>query len=369
MIRVFEPSISVKDVYSVAKSVLNKDISGSSKEVKIFEKNLAKYFQRKYAVCLSNGSVALDAAFQALNLKKGDEVILPTFTIISCLAAVIRSGATPIFCDVDAESWNLNLDDVKPLITEKTRAILIVHTYGLIVKADDFEEFCRKKNIVLIEDAAEAHGQQINNRKIGSFGLMSTFSFYANKHVTTGEGGAVLTDSEDVYKKLLQIRNLDFNLNKRFEHDNLYWNYRMSGLQAALGNSQLKKLNQNIINKLKQANIYNNLIKEANLDIKTHPESFNGAINHYWVYGVVLNKSYDRDKIIMHLYNNKIETRPFFTPLHLQKAYKGIDEERIYPVSEFIGQQGLYLPLGNHLNKSKQNKIIKILDEALQFYV
>ena len=264
MIRVFEPSISVKDVYSVAKSVLNKDISGSSK-VKIFEENLAKYFQRKYSVFIKWIS-CFRCSISSFKFKERRRGHFITFTIISCLAAVIRSGATPIFCDVDGESWNLNLDDVKPLITNKTKAILIVHTYGLIVKADDFENFV-KKNIVLIEDAAEAHGQEINNRKIGSFGLMSTFSFYANKHLTTGEG-AILTDSEDVYKKLLQIRNLDFNLNKRFER-NLYWNYRMSGLQA-VGNSQLKKLNQNIINKLKQANIYNNLIKEANLDIKTH---------------------------------------------------------------------------------------------------
>jgi len=369
MIRVFEPYISAKDVFSVAKSVLKKDISGSSNEVKIFEENLAKYFDRKYAVCLSNGSVSLDAAFQTLNLKKGDEVILPTFTIISCLAAVLRSGATPVFCDVDNKSWNLNIDDVKPLITNKTKVILIVHTYGLTVKADDFEDLCRKRNIALVEDAAEAHGQKIDTRKIGSFGLMSTFSFYANKHITTGEGGAVLTDSEEIYKKLLQIRNLDFDAKKRFEHENLFWNYRMSGLQAALGNSQLEKLDQIIKNKIKQANYYNKLIKKANLDIQTHPKSFKGIKNHYWVYGVVLNKKFDRNNIMKYLYDNNIETRPFFKPLHLQEAYKENSEKKIYPISEFIGQQGLYLPLGSHMNKLKQNRIIKILNQALQFYL
>ena len=234
MIKVFEPSISFKDIYSVIKSLLNNEISGTSNVVNEFEKKFAHFNKRKYGVAVSNGSTALDLAFQNFNFKKGDEVIIPSFTIVSCLSSVIRAGGTPVFCDVDENTWNMDLLNVKNKITKNTKALLLVHTYGLPSDAIEILKYCNEKNITVIEDAAEAHGQSLEGKLCGTFGDISTFSFYANKHITTGEGGMLLTDSNSIREKLLSMRNLDFRSKVRFQHNNLYWNYRLSGLQAAL---------------------------------------------------------------------------------------------------------------------------------------
>ena len=177
MINVFEPTLTFVDKFAVVKSLIKQDISGTSPVVKEFENETAKVFDRKYAVSVSNGSVALDVALQLLNLKKGDEVIVPSFTIISCLSAILRTGATPVFCDVDINSWNMSVDEVEKNFTPKTKAVLMVHLYGLVADASKIMKFCQEKNILLVEDAAEAHGQVEGNKKCGSFGDISTMSF------------------------------------------------------------------------------------------------------------------------------------------------------------------------------------------------
>ena len=187
LISVFAPKLSFLDRFNVLKTLLSNQISGTSPVIKQFEEEIAKKFDRKYAVALTNGSAALDVALQCVGLKKDDEVIVPSFAIISCLSAIVRTGATPIFCDVDLDSWNMSLDHVKEKLSPNTKAVLMVHLYGLTAEAKKIEDFCKEKNLHLIEDSAEAHGQSIDNRKCGSFGNISTFSFYANKHITTGE--------------------------------------------------------------------------------------------------------------------------------------------------------------------------------------
>ena len=246
MINVFSPKITIQDFWSVNKALVKSQISGTSPIVKDFEKAFAKFNSRKYAVAVSNGSVALDLAFKSLDLKKNDEVILPALTIISCLSAVLRSGAKPVFCEVNQDSWNMTLENVEEVVTDSTKVILVVHTYGLPSEIKKIKEYADKKNILIIEDSAEAHGLTNDDILCGQLGDISTFSFYANKHVTTGEGGMLLTDSEEIYLELQQMRNLDFKNSSRFKHQNLYWNYRMSGLQAALGLSQLSNLDKNI---------------------------------------------------------------------------------------------------------------------------
>ena len=367
MISVFQPSLTFKDKFAVYKTLLKNNISGTSPIIEDFEKDISKKFQRKYGIAVSNGSVALDAAFQMLNLKKEDEVVLPSFTIVSCLAAVVRSGATPIFCDVDESSWNMSLENIKQCVTDKTKAILMVHTYGLPAEAFEIEEFCNKNNILLIEDAAEAHGQIVGGRYCGSFGQISTFSFYANKHITTGEGGILLTDSKNFYEEAKKIRNLDFDNKKRFQHENLYWNYRLSGLQAALGNSQIKKLDKTINFKIKQGNYYRYLLSDALDFIELPLEEHNGTLNHYWVFGILLKKENVRDKLIEELLKEGIETRPFFWPLHLQPVIKDISKEnKNLIISEKLGRNGLYIPTGRHITPKLQKKIVKILLEKLR---
>jgi len=366
MINVFKPSLSISDRLSVINALIKNEISGTSIQTKKFEDQLCKTFNRKYAVAVSNGSVALDVSFQLLRLKKGDEVILPAFTIISCLSAVIRSGATPIFCDVDENTWNMTLDNVVDLWTENTKAVLIVHTYGLTADAVNIIEFCKQKNIKIIEDTAEAHGQKIEGQVCGSFGDISTLSFYANKHVTTGEGGAILTDSLEYYNSAKQLINLDFNSQNRFVHENLYWNYRLGGLQSALGISQLKKINKAIKFKIKQGKNYIDLFKKYNLNVQLPKLSNQNIQNHFWVFGIILKENINRELIINNLAEKGIETRPFFHPLHLQPAIKEMNlKSKPLPVSEKIGKQGFYIPIGRHVKPKRQKNIVLAIKNAI----
>lgn len=356
------------DKLKVFKTLVKNDISGTSPPIKEFEDELSKSFDRRFSIAVSNGSSALDLALQSLDLKEGDEVIVPSFTIISCLSAIIRAGAVPIFCDVDKTSWNMTLDLTKQKVTKKTKAVLMVHLYGLVGEAKEIEDYCLKKNIILIEDSAEAHGQIIDGKKCGSFGKISTFSFYANKHITTGEGGAVLTNDEIIYKKIKQMANLDFN-DKRFQHSNLFWNYRLSGIQASLGLSQINSLNKTIIKKIKQGKKYNDFFKNSE-QFQIPPFEINGVVNHYWVYGILLNKDGIRDSVMKDLYENGIETRPFFWPLHLQDALpsKYRLSNNSLKTSEHLGANGFYIPIGQHINTRKQKFISQKIIEVVNKY-
>ena len=364
-IPVFEPSITLSDKLNVLKALNKKNISGSSPIILEFEKALQENFKSKKAVAVSNGSVALDLAFQLAELTHNDEVILPSFTIISCLSAVVRTEAKPVFCDVDPESWNMTLEDVKKVYSSKTKALLMVHTFGLAAEASKIKDFCDENNILLIEDSAEAHGQSTNGKLCGTFGSIATLSFYANKHMTTGEGGALLINDEKYYEKALKMRNLDFDNNRRFQHDNLYWNYRMGGLQAALGLSQINNLKNTIDKKKKQGKIYNNYLEPIS-DIQLPLVKHQGIENHYGVYGIVFNNK-SRDDLSKFLYDMGIQTRNFFWPLHLQNAlpkkyYTQID----IPVSEEIGKNGLYLPLGDHLKENDQRYISECIKTFME---
>ena len=368
MINVFSPSISFSDKIALLKTINNKEISGTSNVINEFEENLSRTFNRKHTTAVSNGSLALDLALQLIDLKKGDEVIIPSFTIVSCLSSIMRTEATPVFCDVDPLSWNMTLENVKGKYSENTKAVLLVHTYGLPAEATDIESFCKEKNIILIEDAAEAHGQTDNDRVCGSFGEISTMSFYTNKHITTGEGGAVLVDSDELSKKAKQMRNLDFTSENRFQHKNMYWNYRMGGLQASLGISQIKKLDKTIAEKIKQGEYYQELLNDYDDIIQLPLREIRKSLNHYWVFGIVLKKSNIRDTLMKKLYDSNIETRPFFYPLHLQPFFKekNKNSNESLTESENLGQNGLYIPIGSHLDKRKQKFIVKTLTSAVK---
>ncbi len=366
MYSVFEPRLTARDKMTVLKTLMTNNISGTSPVVEEFERKCAEIFDKKYGIAVSNGSVALDLSLQLLDLKEGDEVILPSFTIISCLSAVIRTKAKPVFCDVDNFTWNMSLKNVKDKITDKTKAIVVVHTYGLASDIENIAEYCANLDIKIIEDTAEAHGQFVNHKKCGSFGDISTLSFYANKHITTGEGGLLLTDSDNFYEKAKEMRNLDFNNKKRFQHDNFYWNYRLSGIQAALGISQIDSLEKTIKQKKIQGEYYQELLSDLDQEIQLPMRKWENTENHYWVFGLVLKVNADRDNIMTKLANEGIQTRPFFWPLHKQEALSKIYKtNESLSISEFLGKYGFYIPIGNHINKKDQkiisNKIIKII--------
>ncbi len=368
MIHVFQPNLTLKDKFSVLKTMSQNNISGTSPTIRKFELELSNKFNMSHAIAVSNGSVALDLALKVLSLKEDDEVILPSHTIISCLSAVVRSNAKPVFCDTDINTWNMRLSDIEKVVTKKTKVVLMVHTYGLPAEAKKIKEYCTKNNILLIEDAAEAHGQYESGQPCGSFGDLSTFSFYANKHITTGEGGAILTNSEVYNNELLKMRNLDFSNKERFKHENLYWNYRLSGLQASLGISQIKEMQNTIKHKVRQGSYYQSLLSENNDIIQLPLKEHNGSENHYWVFGILIKQKNIRNDVMVDLKEKGIETRPFFWPLHLQKALpeKFKPQSNNLVNSENLGENGLYLPLGKHINKRKQKYITKNLIGAIK---
>lgn len=369
MIPVFKPSLSLGDKASVLKSVFQNQISGTSPVVGEFEKKFSEYFGMKYGIAVSNGSVALDISLQLLDLEEGDEVIVPSMTIISCLSAILRTKATPVFCDVDINTWNMRLEDVKECFSSKTKAVVMVHTYGLTADINNILNFCKEKNLFIIEDASEAHGQSSENHLCGAVGDISTFSFYANKHVTTGEGGMLLTNNKELALKAFQMRNLDFKSSQRFVHENLYWNYRLSGIQASLGISQLTHLDKVIKKKIMQGNFYTSLLEERKDVIQTPLQKYKDTQNHYWVYGVVIKNNKNARWVMDSLREVGIETRPFFWPLHLQPLLpeKFRNNKNQLTNSELLGEKGLYIPIGNHLSKNKQeyivNSLIKVLDK------
>jgi perosamine synthetase len=369
MIPVFRPWLTLGNIIDTNKALFQKQISGTSSFVQKFEVRFSEVHENIYCTAVSNGSVALDTVLQSLDLDKDDEVIMPSLTIISCLAAVARTEAKPVFCDIDDFSWNMKLDNIKQVITKNTKAIIAVHTYGLPCEIAEISKFCKDKNILLIEDASEAHGIEVNGKLCGTFGDFSTFSFYANKHITAGEGGMILAKDKETHNKIQQMRNLDFNSDSRFKHDNFYWNSRLGGLQAALGYSQIKrKTYKKVIRKKQvQAKYYDELLSDFNNLFLRPLRETSGVKNNYWVYGLVLKKSDIRDELLKRMFNDGIECRPFFWPLHRQPAYlKKYNSSVTLQNAEKVGFNGLYLPLGSHITKNKQRFIVQKLTHNLE---
>lgn len=344
-------------------------ISSEGPFVKEFEDKFAKYVGRKYGVSCANGSGALDIAVAALQISNGDEVILPAFTIISPALSVIRAGATPVLVDSDPVTWNMDVTQIEKKITEKTKAIIVVHIYGLPVEMDPVLDLCKKYNLYLIEDAAEMHGQTYKNKKCGSFGDISIFSFYPNKHITTGEGGMVLTDNEELAVRSRKLRNLAFEPDKpRFVHYELGWNYRMTNMQAALGLAQLENIDYHVLRKREIGNMYNKILENIN-DVQLPLEKTNYAENIYWVYGLVLKDSIYKNavQIMGKLAEMKVGTRPFFYPMHKQPVFNsmGLFKNEKYPVAENLAENGFYIPSGLGLSDDEINKVSDILLEII----
>lgn len=331
-------------------------ISSEGPFVQQFEERFARSVSRRYGIAVSNGSAALDAAVAALDIGPGDEVILPSFTIISCAAAVVRAGATPVLVDCDPHSFNLLASSVAARITPRTKAIMVVHLYGLPVDMAPLLALARQHGLKVIEDAAEMHGQTCDDQPCGSFGDISTFSFYPNKHITTGEGGMLVVNDAALAQRCRSLRNLCFKPEQRFVHDELGWNLRMTNLQAALGLAQLEQIDGFVQRKRRMGQRYTRLLAGTpglQLPLAASPQ----ARNIYWVYPLVLDDAVpvDAKAVMARLAQRGIGTRPFFWPMHEQPVLRkmGLFDGERYPVAERLARRGFYIPSGMALTDAQ----------------
>ena len=364
------PKLYNSEKTNVINCVRTNWISSEGKFVKEFEKKFSQYNSRKFGVAVSSGTAALEVAIKSLNLKKNSEVIIPSFSIIATALCVVKCGLKPILVDCSLSTWNMDPEKVLKKISKKTSAIIITHIYGLPVDLQKIMNVAKKKNIKIIEDAAEVIGLKYKNRMCGSFGDVSTFSFYANKHITTGEGGMIVTNKKDIYEKCKSLRNLSFSKSyfDRYNHDDIGWNYRMTNMQAALGCGQLKSINKIVKRKREIGNLYyKHLKRNKHLLFQENKNSY--SKNIYWVFGVLLKKNSrsKRDFLMRALLKNKIDTRPFFLSMNKQKIFKKmkIFSKSKMPNSEYLSNNGFYLPSGLGISDSEIRYVCTTLNQLL----
>lgn len=347
-------------------------ISSEGPFVEQFEEKMGALAGRAYGIAVSNGTAALEVAMQAIGIRTGDEVIMPTFTIISCAMAVTKLGGVPVLVDSDADTWNMDVNQIELKITNKTKAILVVHLYGLPVQMDEILRLAKKYQLKIVEDAAEMHGQTYRGRPCGSFGDISTFSFYPNKHITTGEGGMIVTDDIQLAERCRMLRNLCFKKDIRYVHDEISGNYRFTNLQAAVGLAQIERLDEFIEKKREIGYFYTQNLRDVE-GIHLPITKTDYAENIYWVYGIVLDRSVNitNREIVKLLAAEGIGSRTFFWCMHEQPVYQrqGLFGGQTYENAEYLARKGFYIPSGLALSKSQMEvvteKIKGVLNEIL----
>lgn len=365
-IPVFEPEIGDDEIDAVVAALKRGEISGSfGDSIRIFEEQFAAYVGCEFGVAVNSGSSALLIAVAAAGLNPGDEVLVSSSTNIATAVAVTHNGGIPVPVDSENETWNLDLDLVETLITSKTRAIIPVHLYGHPVDMDRLGEIARKYHLVVIEDCAESHGATCRGRMTGSFGHMGCFSFYANKVITTGEGGMVTTNDARLAERLRLLRNLGFT-QPRFRHEIAAYNFRMPGLLAAMGVVQTQKLSRIVSEKRRMGQMYNHHLSDiSGLQLPLERE---WAQHVYWMYGIRVTPEFgiSRDELMNWLSSKGIETRTFFCPMNQQPVLLDIPNFRAVPcpVADDLWETGLYLPSSHTLGEDEIRYIAACISEA-----
>jgi len=358
-IPVAEPDIGKEELENVIEAVKSGWVSSKGAFIEEFERGFSSYVGMKYGVTTSNGTAALHLALTALGIGNGDKVLVPTLTFVAVANAVKYTGANPIFIDSHPKYWCIDPSKIKDKVDSQTKAIIAVHLYGHSCDMDEIIRIAEEYNLYLIEDCAEAHGAEYKGRKVGSFGTISCFSFYGNKIITTGEGGMCLTANEDLANRMRILRDHGMTPDRKYWHDIIGFNYRMTNLQAALGVAQLRKIDLLINKKRHIATSYKKLLQ--NLPAVTPAPEMPWAKNVYWLYSVLLKKGL-RDKIMKHLEGEGIETRPFFHPIHILPPYR---RNLALPVAQNLSSKGLNLPSGPRLLENQIQEIVESLSEAL----
>ncbi|MEK9207443.1 MAG: DegT/DnrJ/EryC1/StrS family aminotransferase [Patescibacteria group bacterium] len=346
--KVCEPTVGQNEVKYAVDAILRGEISGKGDYVERFERAFGKLLGAKYAVAMNSGSTALLAALQAIGIKTGDEVICPTFTMAAPALAVEMLGAKCRWVDC-REDGNIDADLIEEKITSKTKAIIVVHVYGIPAEMNKIREIAQKHNLRIIEDAAEAHGAKIGNVCVGTIGDIGCFSFYANKIITTGEGGMCVTNNERLYEKLKSLR--DYSQKGFYVHDSVSLNYRLSSVLAAIGLAQCERFWEFVERRNQIADWYDTYLPER--VIRERPD---GSVN--WMYGILID---NRDEVMARLSLLGIETRPFFVPMHQQPFNGEWDIKTKYPIAENLSQRGMYLPSSSHLTETDIKYIAKLI--------
>jgi perosamine synthetase len=367
LIPVNEPLLTEQDYTAVMDAMRSGWISGAGASIDAFEARWAAFCGRKQGIALANGTVALQVAVALLDLQPGDEVIMPTFTIISCALPVVLAGAVPVLVDCDPRTWTMDVNQVEARITPRTRALMPVHIYGHPVDMDPLLELAERYDLQVVEDAAEAHGAEYRGRRIGSFGTSSCFSFYANKLLTTGEGGMLMVDDDHLAERARRMSNLGFQPGRRFLHAELGFNFRLTNMQAALGLAQVDRMDEIVARKRRMGQAYTERLSEvAGLELQVQQP---WARSVYWMFGIVLSEQtgLDAEQFAARLKTRGVETRPFFLGMHEQPVLRdqGLFEGESYPVAERIARQGLYLPSGLGLVDAQIDQVCQAVREAL----
>jgi len=349
-IPVSEPSITQKEIDYVLDAVRSGWVSSLGHYINEFEKKFAEFIGTKYALTTSNGTTALHLAFVSLEIKEKDEVIIPDLTFVATANAVVYTGAKSVFVDIEPDTWCIDPEAIRKVITTRTKAIIPVHLYGHPANMDEIMKIAKEYNLFVIEDCAEAHGAEYKGKKVGSFGEFGAFSFYGNKIITTGEGGMLTTNDERLYERAKFLRDHAMSKEKRYWHTEIGYNYRMTNLQAALGLAQLERIEELITKKRQIFEWYKEFLKDLD-SISLNPEK-KWAKNVYWMVCLVLDKDFiiSRDDLMLKLKEKGIDTRPFFCPISQMPMYT---RGTINPVAYDISMRGLNLPSGVNLSMDK----------------
>ena len=368
MIPVNEPLISKNAEKYVLDCLKTGWVSSAGKYINQFENQFSSYIGTKFGVTTTSGTTALHLALVSAGIGPGDEVIIPDLTIISCALAVIYVGAKPILVDVEDSTGNIDSGQIKEKITKRTKAIMVVHLYGHPANLDPILKIAEKHKLLIIEDAAEAHGAEVKIngtwRKAGSIGDMSCFSFYGNKIITTGEGGMLLTNNKKFYEKASLLKDLAHIPGKRFYHEKLGYNFRMTNLQAALGLAQMEEIDNYLTKKRWMAKLYSESLNDV--EFLEFPKEESYAKSVFWMYTPLVKKNskITRGKFCEELKKLGIDTRTYFIPLHSQPVLKRYGfKNRDFPISTDLAQRGFYLPSGLAITEKQIKKVVDSIKE------
>ncbi len=354
MISIGEPALDNEELENVTNAIKTNWISGRGEYISEFEEKFSRFCNASFGVATCNGTAAIHLALASIGIKSGDEVITPTFTTVASTNPILQCGGRPMFIDSDNSTWNIDPNKIEEKITKATKAIMVVHLYGHPCDMDPIMKIANDHNLLVIEDAAEAHGAEYKGKKVGTIGDIGCFSFFSNKIITTGEGGMIITNNKELAETAANLRDLAYGKgDKKFHHEKIGFNYRMTNLQAAIGVAQMDKIEKFIDIRRKNAKIYGSLLKD--IEGITLPPEMPWAKNVYWMYTILIEKLFglDRDNLIKLLKEMGIDTRPTFYPVHLQPIYQQLFGSQKLPVAEELSIKGINLPSGNTLTKEQ----------------